>query len=325
MNSASEPVRLEAIVPEQAFGSRLDVVLADLFSEYSRVRLQGWIKSGCVKVNGVVVDRAREKLMGGESLLIEAEIPVQSDDAPEDIALDIVYEDDALIVVNKQAGLVVHPAPGHAGGTLVNALLHHAPELKMLPRAGIVHRLDKDTSGLLVVARQPDTHLALVQQLGKRAFLREYDAIVHSTVVAGGTVDAAIGRDPSNRQQMAVVEETGRHAVTHYRVVERFRAHTHIKCRLETGRTHQIRVHMAHAGFPLLGDPVYGGRRRQLAEAGPELAETLKNFRRQALHAAKLGLTHPVTGEQMLWEAPMPADLIQLLDLLRKDRNKNDY
>ncbi|MFN4291634.1 MAG: 23S rRNA pseudouridine(1911/1915/1917) synthase RluD [Permianibacter sp.] len=325
MNSASEPVRLEAIVPEQAFGSRLDVVLADLFSEYSRVRLQGWVKSGCVKVNGVVVDRAREKLMGGESLLIEAEIPVQSDDAPEDIALDIVYEDEALIVVNKQAGLVVHPAPGHAGGTLVNALLHHAPELKMLPRAGIVHRLDKDTSGLLVVARQPDTHLALVQQLGKRAFLREYDAIVHGTVVAGGTVDAAIGRDPSNRQQMAVVEETGRHAVTHYRVVERFRAHTHIKCRLETGRTHQIRVHMTHAGFPLLGDPVYGGRRRQLAEAGPELAETLKNFRRQALHAAKLGLTHPVSGEQMLWEAPMPADLIQLLDLLRKDRNKNDY
>jgi len=325
MSSPSEPVRLEAVVPEQAFGSRLDVVLADLFSEYSRVRLQGWIKSGCVKVNGAVVDRAREKLMGGENLLIEAEIPVQSDDAPEDIPLDIVYEDDAILVVNKQPGLVVHPAPGHAGGTLVNALLHHAPELKMLPRAGIVHRLDKDTSGLLVIARSPDTHLALVQQLGKRAFLREYDAIVHGTVVAGATVDAAIGRDPINRQQMAVVEETGRPAVTHYRVVERFRAHTHIKCRLETGRTHQIRVHLAHAGFPLLGDPVYGGRRRQLAEASPELAEAMKAFRRQALHAAKLGLSHPVTGEQMVWQVPMPEDMETLLTLFRKDRVQNEY
>lgn len=321
----SEPVRREAVVPEQAFGSRLDVVLADLFSEYSRVRLQGWIKEGCVKVNGVVVDRAREKLMGGEQLLLEASIPVQSENAAEDIPLDIIYEDDAILVVNKQAGLVVHPAPGHASGTLVNALLHHAPELKMLPRAGIVHRLDKDTSGLLVIARSPDTHLALVQQLGKRAFLREYDAVVHGTIVAGGTVDAAIGRDPTDRQQMAVVEETGRNAVTHYRVVERFRAHTHIKCRLETGRTHQIRVHMMHAGYPLFGDPVYGGRRRALAEASPELAETMKSFRRQALHAAKLGLVHPVTGEQMLWQAPMPADLENLLSLLRKDCVKNDY
>lgn len=319
----SEIVVKQAIVPDSAFGQRLDVVLADLFSEYSRARIQEWLKEGRVTVNGVVAERAREKVRGGEAVELTAELEIQIGDLAEDIPLDIVYEDEDLLVVNKSAGLVTHPAPGHRGGTLVNALLHHAPELNLLPRAGIVHRLDKDTSGLLVVARKPDTHIQLVRQLGKREFLREYDAIVHGGVITGGMVEAAIGRDPSNRLIMAVVEDTGRKAITHYRVFERFREHTHVKLRLETGRTHQIRVHMAHAGFPLLGDQTYGGRQRFMADVSEELFTLLRTFKRQALHAARLGLTHP-NGQWMEWQAPMPPDVEHLIKLLRVDRQLHD-
>lgn len=319
----SESVVKQAIVPDSAFGQRLDVVLADLFSEFSRARIQEWLKEGRVTVNGVVAERARDKVKGGEAVELKAELEIQIGDQAEDIPLDVVYEDDDLLVVNKPAGLVTHPAPGHRGGTLVNALLHHAPDLNLLPRAGIVHRLDKDTSGLLVVARKPDTHIKLVRQLGKREFLREYDAIVHGGMITGGMVEAAIGRDPSNRLIMAVVEDTGRKAITHYRVYERFREHTHIKLRLETGRTHQIRVHMAHAGFPLLGDQTYGGRQRFMADVDDELFNLLRTFKRQALHAARLGLTHP-NGEWMEWQVPVPSDLEHLIKLLRVDRQLHD-
>lgn len=320
-----ERISRELFAEADAFGQRIDVFLAAQLPDFSRSRLQEWIKEGCVRINGQVVDKPREKLMGGEQISIDAQLEVQSGDVGQDLDLDVVYEDEAMLIVNKPVGLVVHPAPGHRDGTLVNALLHHAPELQLLPRAGLVHRIDKDTSGLLVVARTPETHTLLVRALSKRAFLREYDAIVHGLVIAGGTVDAAIGRDPGNRQQMAVVEEMGREAVTHYRVVERFRAHTHIKCRLETGRTHQIRVHMNHAGFPLLGDPTYGGRQKLLAKADPAVVDALKQFRRQALHAARLGLEHPLTGEFMEWEAPLPSDMANLMALLRKDREDKDY
>ncbi len=322
-SSTHERILREDDAPFAATGARLDAVLAGLYPEFSRERLKDWIKEGHVSVNGQVVKRPAEKLWGGEKLRLEAEQELAIGDQPEDIPLTLAYEDEQLLVVNKPAGLVVHPAPGHRGGTLVNALLNHDASLANLPRAGIVHRLDKDTSGLLVVARTLFAHTTLVKALAKRKFLREYDALVAGVVVAGGTVEAAIGRDPMARQQMAVIEETGREAVTHYRVVERFREHSHLKLRLETGRTHQIRVHMAHIGFPVLGDPVYAGRQRLLGGASPELRQYLKDFRRQALHASRLGLEHPVSGEMLNWHAPIPEDMARMIELLRTDRTDN--
>jgi len=237
---------------------------------------------------------------------------------PEPIPLDIVYEDEALLVINKPAGLVVHPAVGNWKGTLLNALLHHVPALAQIPRAGIVHRLDKGTTGLLVVAKTLEAQTSLVEQLQARSFTREYDAVVNGVLTGGGKVDAPIGRHPVDRKRMAVVRN-GKPAVTHYRVAERFRAHTHIKVQLETGRTHQIRVHMAHQRFPLIGDPVYGGRLRLPPESGEVLIQMLRGFSRQALHASRLGLVHPQTGEYMEWQAAIPEDIEQLLAVLRQD------
>jgi 23S rRNA pseudouridine1911/1915/1917 synthase len=309
--------RLAAVVPADAAGQRLDQVLAALFPDFSRTRLQYWLRAGHVSVDGRSL-RARDKVWGGEHITgvvtVDVEVPWQGEAMP----LEILYEDSALIVLNKPPGLVVHPGAGNPEGTLVNALLHHAPELANVPRAGVVHRLDKDTSGLLVVARTLAAHTHLVAQLQARTVKREYFAIVVGVMTAGGTIEAPVGRHRSERTRMAVVQG-GREAVTHYRVLERFRGHSYLKVNLETGRTHQIRVHMAHLHYPLVGDPTYGGRLRLPADGSSALRETLRHFKRQALHAGVLGLIHPESGAALHWEAPLPADMQQLLEALRSD------
>lgn len=314
----SESIVLNAEVPYELGGQRLDQVAAQLFAEHSRSRLAAWIKDGSLTVDGAVL-RPRDTVHGGAQLALRAEREAQGEWVAQDIELDIVYEDDHLLVLDKPAGLVVHPAAGHADGTLLNALLHHVPSLDSVPRAGIVHRLDKDTTGLMVVAKTMEAHTHLVAQLQARSVSRIYEAIVAGVIVAGGTVNAPIGRHSQRRQQMAVIAG-GKPAVSHYRVLERFRAYTHTRVKLETGRTHQIRVHMTHVGFPLVGDPVYGGRFRIPPATNPTLVKTLREFPRQALHARFLELDHPVTGERLRWESPLPEDLVWLLDLLRQDR-----
>ncbi len=308
---------LQGEIPPSCAGMRLDQALAQVFSDYSRSRLSQWLKAGQVRVNGEQ-QRARDKVRGGEQVEIQAELEARTEWEAEAIPLDIVFEDTELIVINKPAGLVVHPAAGNPAGTLVNALLYHDPQLSAVPRAGIVHRLDKDTSGLLVVARTLPAQKSLVEQLQARRLLREYEAVVTGVMTAGGTVDAPIGRHPVQRKRMAVLPG-GKPAMTHYRVVERFRAHSWIRCRLETGRTHQIRVHMAHIHYPLVGDPVYGGRLRLPKGCGESLASTLRQFKRQALHARRLGLIHPATGKTLEWKAPLPADMEHLMAALRAD------
>jgi len=313
----TETKNLSAEVPEDMAGLRLDRVLALLFSDYSRARLQQWIRDGQVSVDGKQL-RPRDKLHGGEQLKVSASLEIETEYQAEPIPLDIVFEDEAMLVINKPAGLVVHPAVGNRVGTLLNALLHHAPEVAAVPRAGIVHRLDKDTSGLLVVARTLEAHKHLVDQLQARAFEREYQAVSCGVMTAGGTVDAPIGRHPVHRVRMAVVNN-GKEAVTHYRVIERFRSHTHVRVQLETGRTHQIRVHMAHIRYPLIGDPLYGGRLRIPQGCSETLLDTLKKFKRQALHAARLGLVHPSSGEELSWQAELPQDMQHLLAALKDD------
>lgn len=316
-DTPSNSIRLTADVPFELGGQRLDQVAAQLFPDYSRSRLASWIKDGRLQVDGAVL-RPRDSVHAGSCLTLEAEQEAQGEWAAQDIELDIVYEDEHILVLNKPAGLVVHPAAGHQDGTLLNALLHHAPDLIQVPRAGIVHRLDKDTTGLMVVAKSLQAQTRLVEQLQARTVSRIYEAIVIGVVTSGATIDAPIGRHGSQRQKMAVTE-AGKPAISHYRVLERFRSHTHVRVKLETGRTHQIRVHMAHVGFPLVGDPVYGGRFRIPPAASQTLIESLKNFPRQALHARFLELDHPHTGQRMKWEAPLPDDLVWLLTLLRQD------
>lgn len=322
---ASEPrverevQRLELKVPEASAGIRLDQLLSERFPEYSRSRLQRWIKSGRILLDGRIC-RPRDKVRGGELVEVHPLPEDEVSDLGQEMALDILYEDDALLVVNKPAGLVVHPAAGNPDGTLLNGLLGHLPALAQVPRAGIVHRLDKETSGLLVVAKTLTAQNALVRQLQARSVKREYRALVQGVMTAGGTVDAPIARHPVNRLRMAVVE-SGKPAITHYRVLQRFRAHSYLKINLETGRTHQIRVHMAHIRFPLLGDPLYGGRLKLPAGAGDALVGALRAFRRQALHAMRLELIHPVTKQILSWEAPLPGDMQHLLQVLEADAN----
>jgi 23S rRNA pseudouridine1911/1915/1917 synthase len=313
----TQQILLTASIPETMSGQRLDQVLAQLFSDYSRARLQQWIREDCVRLNGAI-PRPRDKVIGGEQVEIHAWLEPQGEWQAEAIPLDVVFVDEHLLIVNKPAGLVVHPAAGNRDGTLVNALLHYDSELVRVPRAGVVHRLDKDTSGLLVIARTLNVHKALIEMMQRREIGREYQAVVQGVMTAGNTIDAPIGRHPSQRTRMAVVKN-GRPAVTHYRVLERFRAHTHVRVQLETGRTHQIRVHMAHIRYPLVGDPVYGGRLRIPPGCSAALNEQLHTFRRQALHAARLELLHPLTGEAMTWQAPLPADMQLLLEVLRAD------
>ncbi|SFA69123.1 ribosomal large subunit pseudouridine synthase D [Azotobacter beijerinckii] len=312
-----QAIRLRAEVPFELGGQRLDQVAAQLFSEHSRSRLAAWIKDGRLTVDGAVL-RPRDTVHGGALLELDAEQQAQGEWVAQDIELGIVYEDEQILVLDKPAGLVVHPAAGHADGTLLNALLHHVPGLVNVPRAGIVHRLDKDTTGLMVVAKTLQAQTRLVEQLQARSVSRIYEAIVIGVITSGGKIDAPIGRHGQQRQRMAVVEG-GKPAVSHYRVLERFRAHTHTRIKLETGRTHQIRVHMAHVGYPLVGDPLYGGRFRIPPAASQTLVQSLKEFPRQALHARFLELDHPLSGERLKWEAPLPDDLVWLLTLLRQD------
>ena len=310
-------IRLQAEISEDLAGRRLDQALAVLFPDYSRSRLAQWIRAGQVRVAGEL-RRPRDPVAAGEPVVVEAELPADERCRPEAIALHIVHEDDSLLVLDKPAGLVVHPAAGHRDGTLQNALLHHDPALAQVPRAGIVHRLDKDTSGIMVVARTLEAHQALVRQLQARSVRREYLAVVRGAMTAGGTIEAPIGRHPRDRKRQAVTA-AGRAAVSHYRVQERFRAHTLVRVSLETGRTHQIRVHMAHIHHPVLGDPVYGGRLQLPAGVGAGLRAMVRSFRRQALHAQRLELIHPATGEPAGWTVPLPADMAALIDALRED------
>ncbi len=315
MTASAEP-RI-AIVPDSAAGRRLDAVLAELFPEYSRSRLSAWIKSGDVSVDGAPA-RGRDHVRGGEAVTLAAVQETQTHAVAEDIPLDILYEDEHVFVLDKPAGLVVHPGAGNPDGTLVNALLFRDPSLELLPRAGIVHRLDKDTSGVMVVARTLPAHTSLVAQLSARGVHRQYLAIVVGALVSGGSAKTGIDRHPRDRIRMAVRED-GKDAVTHYRLRERFRSHTALECRLETGRTHQIRVHMAHLKHPIVGDPLYGGSFKLPKGASDEFIAALRAFKRQALHAEVLEFAHPVTGEPIRCSAPVPEDMQHLMRLLRED------
>lgn len=310
-----EKVQLAALVPPDLQGQRLDQVAAQLFPDYSRARLQDWIKRGELLVDGRSA-RPRDKVSSGDSLTVDAILEEAVSWQAQPIALDILHEDPSVIVLNKPAGLVVHPAAGHADGTLVNALLAHAPELAQLPRAGIVHRLDMDTSGVMVVARTLTAHHQLVDQLQARTVKRHYTAVCIGALTGGGTVDAPMGRHPKQRKKMAVLAVGGKRAVTHYRIARRFGHHTQLAVSLETGRTHQIRVHMAHRRNPLVGDSLYGGRPRIPRGASDTLIEALRTFGRQALHAHQLGFEHPESGAPVVFDCPLPDDLEQLIAVL---------
>jgi len=307
--------KLDQVIPDGLAGVRLDLALVELFPDFSRARLQQWVKSGQIRVNGETW-RSKDKVAGGEDVVLQYE-PENAVETfqPESIPLDIVFEDDHLLVLNKPPGLVVHPGAGNWSGTLLNALLYRFPELQSIPRAGIVHRLDKQTSGLMVVARTLQAHKSLVDALQLREVSREYVALVEGKLIAGGCVEEPIGRHPVERKRMAV-RENGKPAVTHYRINRRYQSHTLLDVKLETGRTHQIRVHMAHIHHSIVGDPVYGNRRR--VPKGMKEADllALRGFRRQALHAKRLGLVHPGSGEAVSWEAPIPDDYTELLSML---------
>jgi 23S rRNA pseudouridine1911/1915/1917 synthase len=309
---------IELKIPQELAGLRLDTALSRLLPEHSRTRIKGWIDAGQVQV-GKLKCKPRDMVSAGSCVEVRMSADAPPTEAqPEAIAITVVHEDRDVLVVDKPAGLVVHPGAGNPRHTLQNALLGHDAKLSAVPRAGIVHRLDKDTSGLLVVARTVEAHTALIRQLMSRSVSREYLAVSVGVMTSGGTVDEPIGRHRSDRLRMAVRRD-GRPAVTHYRVLERFRAHTLLRVKLDTGRTHQIRLHLAHLKYPLLGDPVYGGRFVRPRGAGDELTETLRHFRRQALHAGTLAFDHPRTGTRITLESPAPPDLEGLLSALRRD------
>lgn len=320
-NSLNKLELMVEIQPHQ-LGMRLDQALAEILSQYSRSRIKTWILDGHVQVNGTVLDKPKERVLGGEKIRIDTVIEEEVNHQAENIPLNIVYEDDAILVINKPRDLVVHPGAGNPNGTILNALLYHYPDIAKVPRAGIVHRLDKDTTGLMVVAKTIEAQTRLVESLQLREITREYESVAMGIITAGGTVDEAITRHPTKRTHMAVFP-TGKPAVTHYRVMERYRLHTRLRLRLETGRTHQIRVHMAHIAHPLIGDPLYGGRPRPPKGASQEFMQVLRNFDRQALHATMLRLFHPITGEQMQWDAPIPEDMQQLIKVLQDDTKQH--
>ncbi len=307
-------------VPDGLAGLRLDQALAQMFPDYSRSRLKAWLLDGAVLVDGEK-RRPKDRVDGGEAVELNAVAEVAVRSEPEPMLLDIVFEDEALLVVNKQAGLVVHPGAGNPRGTLLNGLLHHVPSLEELPRAGIIHRLDKETTGLMLVGKTLTAHTALVRALAERDVSRHYLAVCNGVLTGGGSVKEPIGRHPVDRTKMSIRED-GRPAVTHFTVCERFRAHTLVDVKLETGRTHQIRVHFAHRRHALVGDATYGGRLALPAGATAELIEALRKFKRQALHAVRLGLTHPTSGTKLEFEAPLPEDLATLIEVLRADNNE---
>lgn len=314
----AQQIVLTNTVKDSQLGQRLDQAIAELFADFSRSRLKEWLLAGKVQVNGEVVTKPRTKVMGGEEITLQAELEDEERWEAQDIPLDIVYEDEYIIVINKPRDFVVHPGAGTPDGTVLNALLHHYPDIAEVPRAGIVHRLDKDTTGLMVVAKTVPAQTRLVRALQKRNITREYEAIAIGRMTAGGKVDKPIGRHSTKRTLMAVAP-MGKHAVTHYRVAEHFREHTRIRLRLETGRTHQIRVHMSYLQHPLLGDTAYGGRARIPTGASQELTEMIRGFDRQALHAVMLRFEHPVTGEELEFHAPVPDDMVEMTEALRKD------
>ena len=307
-------IRLEALIPDYLDGLRCDHVAAKMFSDFSRSRLQNWISDGSLLVDDCKL-RPKDSVFSGSSMKLRAELEEQERWEPENIPISRAYEDNHLVVIDKPVGLVVHPGAGNPNGTLLNALLHHVPQVSKVPRAGIVHRIDKDTSGLLVIAKTIEAQHSLVKQLQARTVKREYEAVTQGVITAGGSVEEPIGRHSGNRLKMAA-SKSGKPAVTHYRVVQKFAGNTHIRVQLETGRTHQIRVHMSHLRFPLIGDALYGGRVRVPKGISAELREYLQGFPRQALHAAKLELNHPDSGEIMQWESPLPDDMKTLLSML---------
>jgi len=309
------------VPPELAY-KRFDQVLAELCPDFSRSQLQKWIKSGDIRLNGNI-SPAKTKVSEGDLIEMTVTEQQQIDFAAEDIPLDIVFEDAEILVVNKPADFVVHPAVGNWSGTLVNALLHYEPSLKNIPRAGIVHRLDKDTTGLMVVAKTLQAHQSLVAQLQERSVKREYLALVHGNVIAGASIESNIGRHPVDRKKMAVVEE-GKYALTHYRVEQKLPHHTLLRVNLETGRTHQIRVHLGWRNLPIIGDKTYGGRLRLPAGISEELRQTILQFPRQALHATQLGLVHPESGEDCLWQVSMPDDMQQLIERLSETESTDN-
>lgn len=297
-------------------GWRLDQIAASVFGDFSRARLQGWIRSGDLRVDGAAM-RPRDKIYEGAQLHLEVELERETSWAPQDLPLTILFEDEHILVVDKPAGIVVHPGAGNPNGTLVNALLAYRPDLETLPRGGIVHRLDKETSGLLVVAASPLAHRELVARLQRKDVQREYLAVVRGVPSGGGRVDEPLGRHPRQRTRMAVVPG-GKNAVTHYRIAKRFAHYTALDVQLETGRTHQIRVHLAHRGYPLVGDPVYGGRLQLPRGCSEDLEAFLRGFRRQALHARRLSFAHPASGAALSFESPLADDLQTLLATLAK-------
>lgn len=317
MTKTDSEIHLDVEIPTECEGLRLDQALAQILPDYSRNRIQAWIKAGQVLLNNRP-SRSRDRVQSGDQICLTPTVTVIQNDRPQSIPLQIVYEDDQLLIINKTAGLVVHPAAGNPDGTLLNALLHHEPGLEALPRAGIIHRLDKETSGLMVIAKTPFAHRILVDELAKRTISRHYLALAQGRLIAGGDINQPIGRHPRDRKRMAVVSN-GKPAVTHYRVNERFVGHTLLDVQLETGRTHQIRVHFAHLGHPLVGDPVYGGRLKMPKGLMESTRNAIRHFHRQALHAYRLSLTHPATGEYCTWQASIPEDLATLLDVLRAD------
>ncbi len=313
----NELIQIDTVIPEEMSGKRLDQALAKLLPEHSRARLQGWIRDGYVLIDKKIM-RPRDKIQGGEQVEIQAEIEVQVSASPENIPLEIIFEDEYLIIINKPAGLIVHPGAGNPQHTLMNALLHHDQKLDQIPRAGIVHRLDKDTSGLLVIARTPQSHTSLVKQLQTRDMHREYVTIVSGVMTAGGTIDQPIGRHPKHRTRMAIVKN-GRTAITHYRIIRKYRHHSQLQVNLETGRTHQIRVHMTWYHHPIIGDPVYGAKKQLVKGMDSNLANIVTAFPRQALHARAIQLLHPHSDELMTWEAPIPEDITELINSLELD------
>ncbi len=315
----SEKIHLNLMIPDEMGGTRLDLALAKLLPEYSRTQIQEWIKNANITVDNKPC-KARDTVIGGEEIVMNAQRKPQPVWEAQPIELNVVYEDDALLVINKPVGMVVHPAAGNADSTLLNAILHHAPASKDLPRAGIIHRLDKNTSGLLVIAKTWHAFNHLTAQLKARTIKRIYQSIVSGLLTSGGTVDEPIGRHPIHRKRMTV-SEMGKPAVTHFRIIERYRNHTRIRVQLETGRTHQIRVHMAYIRCPILGDPVYGGRLQLPRGASQPLIEKLRSFKHQALHACELGLIHPDTEKEMNWHAPLPDDFQDLIRVLKSDVN----
>ncbi|HAE78447.1 23S rRNA pseudouridine(1911/1915/1917) synthase RluD [Morganella morganii] len=314
----AQEIQLTATINESQLGQRLDQALAELFPDYSRSRIKEWILDDRVQVNGRLVNKPKEKMLGGEQVSIDALIDEDMRFEPQNLPLNIVYEDDDILVINKPRDFVVHPGAGNPDGTVLNALLYHYPDIADVPRAGIVHRLDKDTTGLMVVAKTVPAQTRLVESLQLREITREYEAVANGRMTAGGKVEEPISRHPTKRTHMAV-NPMGKPAVTHYRVMEHFRAHTRLRLRLETGRTHQIRVHMAHINHPLVGDQLYGGRPRPLKGASDEFRDALREFDRQALHATMLRLYHPISGIQMEWHAPIPDDMVKLIEVFKAD------